>query len=163
MIRRAATMASPLPCRLLHTISCRDPIIIYNILIFRNLSTNNPIVDLGGGNDKFYSLNGNNGTVNWNTALGSSPDNFIWSAPAVYNGNIYIGQASFGDCPLTQGQLFQLDASRGAIQKVFNTVPSGCVGGGVWGSPTVDEAAGTIYFATGNPTSSCTSALYGVS
>ena len=30
-------------------------------------------------------------------------------------------------------------------------IPSGCVGGGVWGSPAIDEAAGTVYFATGNP------------
>jgi hypothetical protein len=33
----------------------------------------------------------------------------------------------------------------------FNVVPRGCTGGGVWGSPTVDAAAGTIYFDTGNP------------
>jgi hypothetical protein len=50
-----------------------------------------------------------------------------------------------------QGQLVQLNASTGAIQNVFDVVPSGCTGGSVWGPPTIDEAADRIYFATGNP------------
>jgi hypothetical protein len=29
-------------------------------------------------------------------------------------------------------------------------VPNGCVGGGVWNSPTIDQPAGALYFATGN-------------
>jgi polyvinyl alcohol dehydrogenase (cytochrome) len=110
----------------------------------------NLTVYVGGGNDQFYSLNGINGAVNWSTTLGSLPNNFIWSSPALYNGSIYIGNSSFGDCPLTQGQLLQLNASSGMIQNKFSTVRNGCVGGGVWGSPTIDEATGTVYFATGN-------------
>ncbi|PZS08813.1 MAG: hypothetical protein DLM70_02200 [Chloroflexi bacterium] len=39
----------------------------------------------------------------------------------------------------------------GVIQHVFKAVPDGCVGAGIWGSPTVDAATGIIYVATGNP------------
>jgi outer membrane protein assembly factor BamB len=112
-------------------------------------------VYVGGGDAQFYALNANNGTVIWHTALGSSPSHFIWSSPAVFNNSVYVGVSSFGDCPLVQGELVQMNASTGTVQHIFEVVPNGCTGGGVWGSPTVDEAAGTIYFATGNP-GSCT-------
>ena len=74
----------------------------------------------------------------------------------MFGNSVYIGVASFGDCPLVQGQLLQLNRVTGALQNTFNVVPNGCTGGGVWGSPTVDAAAGTIYFDTGN-SGSCSS------
>ncbi len=104
----------------------------------------------GGGSAQMYALDALSGRVRWQTALGASPDHFMWSSPVVYNGSVYVGVASFGDCPLVQGQLFQLDAASGVIQHVFNVVPNGCTGGGVWSSPTIDEADGSLYFATGN-------------
>lgn len=110
-----------------------------------------PVVFVGGGNDTFFALNAKTGAPIWHTVLGSSPSHFLWSSPAVYNGSVYVGNASFGDCPLVEGQLVQMDATTGAIQHVFNVVPSGCSGGGVWGSPTIDESGGWVYFATGNP------------
>jgi polyvinyl alcohol dehydrogenase (cytochrome) len=113
--------------------------------------TSNTAVYVGGGAASLYALNANDGTIAWFKSLGSSPSHFVWSSPAVYNGSVYIGNASFGDCPLVQGQLVQLNASTGAIQNIFDVVPSGCPGGSVWGSPTIDEAADRIYFATGNP------------
>jgi len=106
---------------------------------------------VGGGNARFYALDALTGKSIWNTSLGSSPGHFIWSSPAVYNGSVYIGVSSFGDCPLVQGQLVQLNASTGAIQHTYNVVPNGCTGGGVSGSPTIDQATGNLYFATGNP------------
>jgi outer membrane protein assembly factor BamB len=105
---------------------------------------------VGGGDAKFYALNAATGTILWSTPLGSSPSHFLWSSPALFNGNIYEGVASFGDCPLVQGQMVQLDAATGAITNVYNTVPKGCTGGGVSGSPTIDADADTLYFATGN-------------
>jgi polyvinyl alcohol dehydrogenase (cytochrome) len=110
-----------------------------------------PVVFVGGGNARFYALNATTGNIIWSTSLGSSPSHFLWSSPAVFNGSIYLGVASFGDCPLVQGQLVRLDASTGAIRAVFNVVPSTCPGGGVWGSPTVDPSNGFVYFTTGNP------------
>jgi polyvinyl alcohol dehydrogenase (cytochrome) len=115
---------------------------------------------VGGGNANFYALNALNGTILWHTSLGSSPSHFIWGSTAVYNGSVYIGMASYGDCPLIQGQLIQLNASTGSIQHVFNVVPNGSIGGSVWGAPTIDESKGTIYFATGNCVGSpCPSSL----
>jgi len=106
---------------------------------------------VGGGNAHFYALDALTGKIIWNTSLGSSPSHFIWSSPAVYNGSVYIGVSSFGDCPLVQGQVVQLNASNGAIQHTYNVVPNGCTGGGVSGSPTIDQSTGNIYIATGNP------------
>lgn len=108
------------------------------------------VVFVGGGDAHFYALNASTGAIIWHTLLGSSPSHFIWSSPAIYNGSVYIGLSSYGDCPLVQGQLFQLNASTGAIQNTFNVVPAGCKGGGVWGSPTIDTGDNSVYFATGN-------------
>jgi len=105
---------------------------------------------VGGGDANVYALNAANGQILWHTSLGSSPSTFIWDSPAVFNGSIYIGTSSFGDCPLVQSKFYRLDETNGQIQNTFNVVPDGCVGGGIWGSPAVDESAGTVYFATGN-------------
>jgi polyvinyl alcohol dehydrogenase (cytochrome) len=115
-----------------------------------------PVVFVGGGNARFHALNATTGAIIWQTSLGTSPGNFIWSSPVYYRGSIYIGLASLGDCPLVQGKLFKLNATKGAIQNTFNVVPSGCTGAGVWGSPTIDSSDGSVYFATGNP-GSCSS------
>jgi len=104
-----------------------------------------------GGTAQLFALDAHSGDVLWHTALGSSPDHFIWSSPAVYRGSVYIGVSAFADCPLIQGRLVQLDASTGQIQHTADMVPSGCIGASIWGSPTIDEAAGAVYVATGNP------------
>ncbi len=107
-------------------------------------------VFVGGGNANFYALNASNGSILWHRSLGPSPSTFIWDSPAYFNGSIYIATSSFGDCPLNQSRFFRLNAATGAVQNTFNIVPSGCTGGGVWGSPTIDESANTLFFATGN-------------
>ncbi|HZS90731.1 MAG TPA: PQQ-binding-like beta-propeller repeat protein [Chloroflexota bacterium] len=100
---------------------------------------------------QFYALDASSGAILWHTPLGVAPDTFIWSSPAYYNGSVYVGVASFGDCPLVQGRVVQLNASTGAVQHTFSVVPNGCTGGGVWGSPSIDQAKGTLYVNTGNP------------
>ncbi len=105
---------------------------------------------VGGGDANFYALNAATGQILWHTSLGSSPSAFIWDSPAFFNGSIYIGTSSFGDCPLIQSKFYRLDATNGQIQNTFGIVPDGCVGGGLWGSPTIDESAGKVYFVTGN-------------
>ena len=109
---------------------------------------------VGGGNANFYAINASTGSILWHVSLGPSPSTFIWDSPAVFNGSVYIGTSSFGDCPLVQSKFFQLNAATGAIQHTFSIVPSGCTGGGLWGSPTIDASAGHIFMATGN-TGSC--------
>lgn len=104
----------------------------------------------GGGDGKYYALDATNGSVLWSRSFGSPQDGyFMWSSPAVYNGSVFVGVASIGDCPLVPGQLVKLNAANGTIQQVFNTVPAGCVGGGIWTSPTIDEATDTLYVSTG--------------
>ncbi len=116
---------------------------------------------VGGGDANLYALDATTGKVLWKTPFpGSSPSVYIWSSPTVYNGSIYIGSASFGDCPLIQGQLLQLDAISGRLIHQFDTVPNGCTGGGVWSTPTIDEAAGTVYITTGNPPKCAAANIY---
>jgi polyvinyl alcohol dehydrogenase (cytochrome) len=109
---------------------------------------NRAVLLLGGGDSSFYALDASSGKIIWRTALGGA-NTMIWDAPAVYNGSVYIGLSSYGDCPLTPGKLVQLNAATGQIQHSFQTVPNGCVGGGIWGAPTIDEASGTVFVSTG--------------
>jgi outer membrane protein assembly factor BamB len=121
------------------------------------VGTATSVLYVGGGNSKVYALNAATGAVLWSYDVGGNPNTFIWDSPLVYGNSVYIGVSSFGDCPLTAGQLLQLNRVTGTLQNTLNLVPNGCTGAGVWGSPTLDSAAGTIYFATGNPpdTGSC--------
>lgn len=108
------------------------------------------VLYVGGGDGHMYALNAATGAVIWRTLLGSAPPHFLWSSPAVYNGNVYEGVASLDDCPLVQGQLVEMNGVTGAIEHTFNTVPNGCIGAGVWASPTIDESTGLVFIATGN-------------
>jgi outer membrane protein assembly factor BamB len=109
------------------------------------------VMYVGGGDSKLYALNAATGAVLWSYDVGGNPDTFLWDSPAVSGNSVYIGVASFGDCPLVQGRILQLNRVTGALQNTFDMVPNGCTGGGLWGSITVDAAAGTLYFATGTP------------
>jgi len=111
------------------------------------------VIIVGGGDASLYTLDASTGKVIWKTPLGSSPSHFLWSSPALYNGHVYIGVASFGDCPSVQGKLIQLNLATGSIEHTFNVVPQGCIGGGVWSAPAIDPGTGKIYLATGSPDS----------
>jgi hypothetical protein len=106
---------------------------------------------VGGKNVYMYAINATTGAILWKTVIGSSPHDFPWSSPVLYNGSVYYGISSFGDCPLVRGRVIQLNASTGAIQNTFYTTNSGCSGDGVTSSPAIDTTNGKIYFATGNP------------
>jgi hypothetical protein len=75
----------------------------------------------------------------------------MWSSPALFNDSVYVGVSAFADCPLIRGKLVQVDSRTGAVQHTFFTVPHQCTGGSVWGSVSIDEKAGVVYVATGNP------------
>ncbi len=120
----------------------------------------NGVVYVGSGDGQLYALDAATGAVRWQTRLGASPSTFLWGSPAVFGGSVYMGVSSFLDCPLVQGQLVRLDATTGAVENTMKVVPDGCTGGSVWSSPAVDEAASTVYFATGNPGSCNTTEPY---
>ena len=98
---------------------------------------------------QLFALDAVSGAVLWHTALGSAPNHYLWSSPVLANASLYIGMASDDDCPLIRGGVVQLDPNTGNVLHQFSTVPSGCIGASVWGSPTVD-AVGNVYVATGN-------------
>jgi hypothetical protein len=106
----------------------------------------------------FYALDAATGQVRWQTVLSQpnlqlTPSTYIWDSPAVYQGSVYIGVAEALGCPEPQGTFYRLNASTGAIEHTLPIVPDGCVGGGVWGSPTIDTQTNTVYIVTGDPDS----------
>ena len=107
-----------------------------------------------GGDDNFYAVNALTGALLWKTKLGNggAAGDYLWGSPILYNGSIYQPVASFGDCPLVNGRLVQMDATTGAIQHTAYMEQSGCTGGGIWSSPAVDPSDGSIYVTTGTPT-----------
>jgi outer membrane protein assembly factor BamB len=105
---------------------------------------------VGGGDGSYYALDAGTGAVIWSHNFGSPQDGyFSWSSVAVYSGSLYLGIASVGDCPLVQGRLVKLDPATGQEQASFKVVPDGCIGGGIWTSPSIDAATGMIYATTG--------------
>ncbi len=123
------------------------------------------VLFVGAGAANLYALNAQTGTIIWQTNLENNPAAFLYSSTVVYNGSVYIGVASTGDCPLVTGEVVRVDASTGQIQNTFVLVPSGCIGSSVWGTPAIDEQTGMLYFGTGNAAiSTCTQPIpYGQS
>lgn len=118
-------------------------------------TVSNGVVYVGGGDGYFYALNATTGAVDWRTWVegsntpGNYDGHYNWSGPLIVNGYAYVGVASFGDCPLIQGQLIQISLSNGAIYNTLNLVPNGQVGGGIWTSPAYDPSTNTIFTNTG--------------
>ena len=109
-----------------------------------------PVIFVPGGDAQVYALNAVTGSMIWHTRVGKFGNAFLWDSPLVYGGHVYIGISSFGDCPLVQGKLVELDVSTGRMIHEFDAVPAGCTGAGIWGTPTLDVKHGAIYDVTGN-------------
>lgn len=114
------------------------------------------VVYVADGLANEYALDASTGAIVWKTNLAPVAQQ-VWGSEALYNGSIYAGVASNGDCPLTQGKLVKLDAATGAVQATFDVVPNGCTGGGFWGSPTIDAADNAVYVTSGNGSGTCSS------
>ena len=106
------------------------------------------VVFVGGGDANLYALDANSGAIIWQTTLGTPPNTFLYSSPTVFNGSVYIGVSAQADCSKIQGHIVQVDASTGAIQHTFYVVPTGCVGGSVWSSPTIDVNTSIVYVSS---------------
>jgi polyvinyl alcohol dehydrogenase (cytochrome) len=113
-------------------------------------SNGKPVLYIGGGNADVLALNALTGEVIWRSSVGTPPEQVIWGSPALYKGFLYVGVAALGECAPSHGQLIKLNSVSGAVDRVFNVVPIGCAGGGIWGSPAIDETTGIVYVATGD-------------
>ena len=131
--------------------SCLPPVAGVSGTATAAMMGSTPVLYVPGGTDNFYMLNALTGAIIWQTNLGTPPADYLWSSPILYNGSIYEAVASFGDCPLVPGRLVQMDATTGTILHVAYMVPNGCIGGGIWSSPTIDTSDGSIYVTTGTP------------
>ncbi|GCE31708.1 hypothetical protein KDA_71920 [Dictyobacter alpinus] len=121
----------------------------------------NGVVYVGGGDSFWYALDANTGNVLWKVNTGDNSitgGHYNWSSPLIYNGSAYIGIASNCDSPLVQGLLWKVDLQTHQVTKVFDVVPAGQVGGGIWTTPSVDPETNTIYVTTG--TQSLTTQTY---
>ncbi|MBI1748388.1 MAG: PQQ-binding-like beta-propeller repeat protein [Acidobacteria bacterium] len=106
-----------------------------------------------------FALDAFTGEIVWRRAVGmignlEGQGYYPYSSPAIANGQLYFGMASFGLCPPVVGQVYSLDLETGMdIVPPHNLVnaAAGETGAGVWGSPAVDDETGTLYVPTGNP------------
>lgn len=104
---------------------------------------NDPV---GGGWESVYALDARTGATVWKTNLvPSAPDTFLWSSVRAYDGSVYVSTASQADKPVIPGQIFKLDAAHGTVRASLS------VGGGIWGTPTIDERTGDMYVPMGGP------------
>lgn len=109
------------------------------------------VVFVGGGDVALHALDANTGATIWRTPIGSGAvGDFVYSSPALFNSSVYIGVSSYDDCPEVNGRIVQLNLTTGAIQHTFHMAPQGCIGGGTWGAPTIDQTTGMLYIATGD-------------
>ncbi len=111
------------------------------------------VVYVGGGDSNWYALSATTGAILWSVFVGdnTSGGNYNWSSPLIYNGYAYIGAASNCDTPLVQGRLLRVDlATPHNVVGTFKVVLDGTLGGGIWGSPSIDPATNTIFVTTGN-------------
>jgi outer membrane protein assembly factor BamB len=116
----------------------------------------NGVVYVGGGDSYWYALDSSTGSVLWRVNTGDNSargGHYNWSSPLIADGYAYIGVASFGDCPLVQGQLLQVSLSTHQIVNTLDLVPNGSAGGGIWTSPAYDPALNEIFAVTGTETS----------
>ncbi|MGH2517546.1 MAG: PQQ-binding-like beta-propeller repeat protein, partial [Ktedonobacterales bacterium] len=99
-----------------------------------------------------YAVDIHSGSGLWHTRLGDPAHGaFIWDAPLLVNGTVYIGLASHEDSPCVRGAVFALNAQTGAIEWTQFMAPAGTLGGGVWSSITADPASHAVIATTGNP------------
>ena len=108
---------------------------------------------IGGGDEYFYALNPRTGEELWKFKTGDNSEAggaYNWASPIVHGDRVYTGIASFCDRPFTHGEMWGLNRATGVVEQQVSFVPEGQRGGGIWTSPTVDEATGDFYVTTGS-------------
>ncbi|MEU5695316.1 PQQ-binding-like beta-propeller repeat protein [Actinosynnema sp. NPDC020468] len=125
-----------------------------------------------------YALDQRTGRPLWSKQVDAHPAATVTSSPIVYDGKVYVGTSSGENsnnspdgsqddpnypCCTFRGHIDALDARTGELvwrhytvpqPQAVGTWPSGATryepsGAGVWSSPVVDKATGTVYVGTG--------------
>lgn len=114
------------------------------------------VVYTAGGDNKFHALDAKTGAALWSVSTIPAGDAqtdhtafYPFASPLVVGGDAYYGVSSGGNCPSVQGAVLAIDLASHQLVDTFFTVPSGYVGGSIWGSPTIDPATKTLYVDTG--------------
>ena len=130
-------------------------------------------VYFGDNQANVYALDAATGKELWVRKIEQHPFARVSGSPAVYEGRVYIGVASFEEiigldptyeCCTFRGSLNALDAKTGAVIWKTVLVPEskqrgksatgkamwGPAGAGIWSTPTIDVKRGLIYAGTGN-------------
>ncbi|MFI5040322.1 MAG: PQQ-binding-like beta-propeller repeat protein, partial [Acidimicrobiales bacterium] len=119
----------------------------------------------------YYALNAADGSVAWQTMVGTGPTtqnhsdpaalDVLWSSSVLSTTGtpaLFVGVAAHGSCSgWTQGRVLKLDAAAGGLLAT-TYLSQGCLGSDVWGTPTLDEAAGMVYVSTGEADWVCAAA-----
>ena len=107
-------------------------------------------VYVGGGDAAVYALDRATGQLLWRLPVGDAQGGaYVWSSIMVYNGALYLGVASLGDCPLVRGSLIRIDPAAPEQARFAWLAPEGEIGGGIWSTPAIDAQTNTVFVTTG--------------
>ncbi|MDQ6693735.1 MAG: PQQ-binding-like beta-propeller repeat protein [Chloroflexota bacterium] len=108
---------------------------------------------VGGGDQYLYALDPQTGKTIWKFQTGDNSETggaYNWASPVVYHGRVYYGSSSFCDRPFPHGEMWGINTATGKAEQHADFIPTGQRGGGLWTSPTVDEATGAFYVTIGS-------------
>jgi outer membrane protein assembly factor BamB len=107
------------------------------------------VVAVGGADGAYYGLDVTTGAILWRNATNDGSSTFAWSSPLIFNGRVYVGEASACDNPVVRGEVRSLDENTGALLADQFFVPPGAIGAGVWNSPSLAPGGSSVFVATG--------------
>jgi polyvinyl alcohol dehydrogenase (cytochrome) len=115
-----------------------------------------------GGDSAVYAFDRETGEQLWRVPLADPATGaYIWSSITLYNGAIYVGVASLGDCPLVRGLVARIALDDPTKPLIKYLAPEDQVGGGVWSTPAVDAATNTLFVTTGTGDQDTETGLWG--
>lgn len=118
---------------------------------YTNINGTNAVL-VAGGDGQLHALNANNGNQIWGSQIENiNGGEYVWGSVVVALGSIYVGISAFDDCSGANGKVLRISPNGGGVLNTFTVGSGNCVGGGIWGTPTVDAATGQVFVATGNP------------
>ena len=147
-----------------------DPASAGFAVVWDGPSVERSTVYFGDTRGYLYALDARTGEKRWATRIDAHPFATLTSSPIVYRGRVYVGVSSGENtqgkdypCCTFRGHLDAVDARTGELDwryytvpkpKKTGTYPSGAAkyepsGVGVWSSPVIDPASGTLFVGTG--------------